>query len=316
MAWATVTLPIVALCLCIRTAHARNHFSSGSIYGSILTNLFTNLDLISCPLDGTSLPQFTLPEPSEGLSLQYLTLGRGTQNYTCATNTNTSTPEATGATATLFDVSCLAALDVDTDSDGPESQGQSLLDLLPDVLRSVPLGSADFLTSLITHFTGQNLVIGTHYFTKDGVPFFDFRGSSSDNSRSTTDSWIAAAKDDEMDAPAKPGYGLTGDVAWLKLMRVEGGISVSSSLLPFMHQIVVTQSTDEALGGVPTTYVWRCSACYVPGYARGVYGGLYFAVLVLRINWGWVWAAFCLSCVRVFSSSTYCIYLYIVLDCL
>ncbi|KAL3446877.1 hypothetical protein BJX65DRAFT_106304 [Aspergillus insuetus] len=225
MAWTTLTLPIAALCLCITTANARNHFSSGSIYGSILTNLFSNLDLINCPLGETSLPQFTLPEPSEGLSLQFLTLGRGTQNYTCATNTNTSTPEATGATATLFDVSCLAALDVDTESDSFDSQSQSLLDLLPDVLRSVPLGSADFLTSLITRFTGQNLVVGTHYFTKDGVPFFDFRGSSSDTSRSTADSWIAAAKDDEMDAPVKPGYGITGDVAWLKLTRVEGGIS-------------------------------------------------------------------------------------------
>ncbi|KAJ0424915.1 hypothetical protein BJY00DRAFT_226096 [Aspergillus carlsbadensis] len=227
MAWTALTLPIVALCLCIATANARNHFSSGSIYGSILTNFFTNLDLINCPLGETSLPQFTLSEPSEGLSLQFLTLGRGTQNYTCASNTNTSTPEATGATATLFDVSCLAALDADTagDTDSSDTPSQSLLDLLPDVLRSVPLGSADFLTSLITRFTGQNLVIGTHYFTKDGVPFFDFRGLSSDNSRSTADSWIAAAKDDEMDAPAKPGYGLTGDVAWLKLTRVEGGIS-------------------------------------------------------------------------------------------
>ncbi|KAL3459430.1 hypothetical protein BJX64DRAFT_202351 [Aspergillus heterothallicus] len=224
MTWLTATLHMVFIFLCIATANARNHFSSGSIYNSILSNLFTNLDLIDCPLDEISLPQSTLPAPSEGLSLQFLTLGRGTQNYTCAKNTNTSTPEAIGATATLFDVSCLATLDVDTASDF-NSQSQSLLHLLPDVLRSVPLGSADFLTNLLTRVTGQDLVIGKHYFTADGVPFFDFRGSASDNSRSTAETWIAAAKDDEEDAPAKPGYGITGDVAWLKLTRVEGGIS-------------------------------------------------------------------------------------------
>ncbi|KAL2819809.1 hypothetical protein BJX63DRAFT_428582 [Aspergillus granulosus] len=224
MNWTTAILQTVVLCLYITTTSARNHFFPGSIYNSILTNLFTNLDLINCPLGDTSFPQSTLAAPSEGLSLQFLTLGRGTQNYTCATNTNASIPEAIGATATLFDVSCLAGLDVDTDTDDSDSQSQSLLHLLPDVLRSVPLGSADFLTNLLTRFTGQNLVIGTHYFTSDGVPFFDFR-SSSDSSRSTADSWIAAAKDDDMDAPAKPGYGITGDVAWLKLTRVEGGIS-------------------------------------------------------------------------------------------
>ncbi|KAL2840697.1 hypothetical protein BJY01DRAFT_17167 [Aspergillus pseudoustus] len=225
MIWMAVSLPIAVLCFCITTANARNHFSSGSIYNTIITTFFTNLDLINCPLSEISLPQSTLPAPSEGLSLQFLTIGRGTQNYTCATNTNTSTPEAIGATATLFDASCLAALDVDTDFNDSSSESQSLLHLLPDVLRSVPLGSADFLSNLITRVTGQDLVIGTHYFTADGVPFFDFRGSSSDSSRATAESWVAAAKDDDEDAPAKPGYGITGDVAWLKLTRVEGGIS-------------------------------------------------------------------------------------------
>ncbi|KAL2870627.1 DUF3455 domain-containing protein [Aspergillus lucknowensis] len=221
MIWTMPLLPILISLLSITsTADARNHFPSspGSFYTSILTNLLQSLRLTHCALsDTTSLPQSTLPTPSEGLSLKFITLGRGTQNYTCATNANTSAPEAAGATATLFDISCLAALDAGANTDEFHSSDQSLLHAVPDMLKPIPLGSTDFLATLVNRFTGQNLAIGKHYFTNEGVPFFDLRGFSPDD-------WIAAKKDSEADAPAKPGYGITGDAAWLKLKGVEGGI--------------------------------------------------------------------------------------------
>ncbi|KAL4882644.1 hypothetical protein BJY04DRAFT_217139 [Aspergillus karnatakaensis] len=215
--WASTNFAMLSL-LSITAVNATFPYRSShsSIYTSLLQNFLQDLDLTSCALENTVLPQSTLPEPSEGLSLQSITLGRGTQNYTCATNTNTSTPEAVGATATLFDVSCLAALDNGDDSD-------SLLHILPDVLTSIPLGSTDFVTNILTRFTGQNLVIGKHYFTADGVPFFDLRGV--DGAETRSNDYIAAKKDGDMDAPAKPGYGITGDVPWLKLKGVEGGFS-------------------------------------------------------------------------------------------
>ncbi|KAL4921398.1 hypothetical protein BDW62DRAFT_208397 [Aspergillus aurantiobrunneus] len=188
---------------------------------SMLTNFLKDIQLTNCPFGDTiTLPQSTLPAPSEGLSLKSITIGRGTQNYTCVsdTDTDTTTPQATGATATLFDASCLAALGNDN-KNSPETQ--SPLYLLPDLLKTIPLSSVDFLVNILTHSTGQNLAIGQHYFTADGVPFFDLRGrNSSDGS-----DWIAAEKEDEMNAPPKPGYGVTGDVAWLKLKGVEGGLS-------------------------------------------------------------------------------------------
>ncbi|KAL2830591.1 hypothetical protein BDW59DRAFT_18886 [Aspergillus cavernicola] len=222
MIWTTPIFPILISLLSV-TANAKPHYPSSttSFYASMVTTILKSLDLTSCSLgDSIALPQSTLPAPSEGLALKSLTLGRGTQNYTCATNANTTTPEAIGATATLFDISCLAALATDTNDD--ETENQSPLHILPDMLRLIPLSSVDFVASLLNSFTGQDLIIGKHYFTEDGVPFFDLRGSDN-SSRSTSENYIAAEKEDEMDAPAKPGYGITGDVEWLKLNRVEGG---------------------------------------------------------------------------------------------
>ncbi|KAL5341149.1 hypothetical protein BJX70DRAFT_76030 [Aspergillus crustosus] len=218
MLWTTSLSTLFLTLLSITSVNATFPYlsSSSSFYTSILKTFLQEIDLTNCALEAT-LPQSTLPAPSEGLTLQSITLGRGTQNYTCATDTNTSTPEAIGATATLFDVSCLAALDTSDEN----SESQSLLHILPDVLKSIPLGSTDFISNIITRITGQNLVVGHHYFTQDGVPFFDLR----DNSGTRSNNYIAAKKDADADAPAKPGYGITGDVPWLKLNRVEGGLS-------------------------------------------------------------------------------------------
>ncbi|KAL4807971.1 hypothetical protein BDV18DRAFT_110365 [Aspergillus unguis] len=179
--------------------------SSASIFSSLLTSFIQNTDLTNCPLDSITLPASTLPSPSDDLSLKHIVLGRGTQNYTCVDDTADSTPSATGATATLFDASCLAS-------------AESLLHLLPEILKPIPLSNDDFLADVLHRLTGQDLVLGRHYFTADGVPFFDLR-----RGKGSEDDWVAAKKDSEADAPAKPGYGLTGDVAWLKLDGTHGG---------------------------------------------------------------------------------------------
>ncbi|KAI9816638.1 MAG: hypothetical protein M1832_005023 [Thelocarpon impressellum] len=50
-----------------------------------------------------------LPAPLAGLKLMHVAIGRGTQNYTCATRTSASTPVANGATAKLYNATCIAA---------------------------------------------------------------------------------------------------------------------------------------------------------------------------------------------------------------
>ncbi len=50
------------------------------------------------------LPQSSLPPPAEGKVLRFLTLGHGTQNYTCANDSPETVPALLGAKARLFDV--------------------------------------------------------------------------------------------------------------------------------------------------------------------------------------------------------------------
>jgi hypothetical protein len=213
MTWATSTL-VPFLCITAVTAlPARFDFYS-SFYQTLVKDFLQNTQLAGCVLPSTAtLSSSSLSAPSTGLSLKAITLGRGTQNYTCAGSTAATTPEAIGATATLFDTSCLVAADVNADR-------QPTLHFLPDILKTDPLGNLDLFASLLSHSSGQNIAVGKHYFTADGTPFFDLRGSERYNS-----GWIAAKKEDEEDAPAKPGYGITGDVAWLKLTAVEGSLS-------------------------------------------------------------------------------------------
>ncbi|KAL4902958.1 hypothetical protein BDW74DRAFT_180252 [Aspergillus multicolor] len=221
MNWATITL--VSL-LSITTANALPFPSAApsSLYTSIISNLLQNTQLTGCPITSTTtLSPSTLSAPSKGLSAKAITLGRGTQNYTCASSSDSEAPEATGATATLFDASCVAALDAQYGA-GASTGTQSILHLLPDVLMPVPLSTTDLSAIILQRLSKQDLVVGKHYFTADGTPFFDLRGVGRENSDSGSD-WIAAKKDDQMDAPSKPGFGITGDVPWLKLTAVEGG---------------------------------------------------------------------------------------------
>ncbi|CBF86818.1 hypothetical protein AN2423.2 [Aspergillus nidulans FGSC A4] len=213
MIWATSTL-VPFLCITAVTAlPARFDFYS-FFHPNLIKDFLQNTQLAGCVLPSTTtLSSSSLSAPSSGLSLKAITLGRGTQNYTCAGNTAATTPEATGATATLFDTSCLVAANVNADR-------QPTLHFLPDSLKTVPLSNLDLFASLLSHSSGQNIAVGKHYFTADGTPFFDLRGSEMYGS-----GWIAAKKEDEEDAPAKPGYGITGDVAWLKLTAIEGSLS-------------------------------------------------------------------------------------------
>ncbi|KAI9827325.1 MAG: hypothetical protein M1826_006430 [Phylliscum demangeonii] len=56
------------------------------------------LSTATLPLNGNGLPS-----PLAGLSVKIVAVGRGTQNYTCATSDSSTTPVAIGAVADLFD---------------------------------------------------------------------------------------------------------------------------------------------------------------------------------------------------------------------
>ncbi|KAJ5773882.1 hypothetical protein N7457_008778 [Penicillium paradoxum] len=160
---------------------------------------------VSLPLNATNSP---LPEPSKNLTLKYVTLGRGTQNYTCPSNSSSNSnstikPEATGAAATLFDASCIA------------SSSEALLHEIPAIISNTPLGSLAFMAALVAQGTrSTNIIIGEHYFNAEGDPIFDMALSGSK-------SWVAANKIASTPAPNST-VASSHDVAWLKLGHKSG----------------------------------------------------------------------------------------------
>ncbi|KAH0547834.1 hypothetical protein FGG08_000091 [Glutinoglossum americanum] len=145
-----------------------------------------------CDMSKATMPSSTLPPPDAGLVLKHVAIGRGTQNYTCADNTNGTKPVAIGAVAELYNSSCVAA-------DFPQ-----LLATLPDLALNVKLP--------------QNLPCsGKHYFVA-ASPFFEITRPSLG---STTAKKLAACSAPAGSPKGKGGNGY-GAVPWLKLGQVSG----------------------------------------------------------------------------------------------
>jgi hypothetical protein len=139
-----------------------------------------------------------LPAVSPGLSLGHVAIGRGTQNYTCATNDATSAPKLQGANATLYNVTCYAVR-------------------APSVLASIPaiaLTQAIDLKQEVQKYT----VSGHHEFTAAGVPLFLLATGT------TNYGYVQAKSVANSTAPADSAKGTNGlgSVPWLKLKAVEG----------------------------------------------------------------------------------------------
>lgn len=141
----------------------------------------------------------SLPAPNAGLSLKAITLGRGTQNYTCAAG-STAAPVAVGAKADLLDATPLLPL-------FPSSESQQILNLLPEYLVSF-----DFATIENSSIP----VLGHHFFDAAGVPTFDLG----------KDGLLKAKKIANISAPATACKGANGKgngaVDWLALTEAPG----------------------------------------------------------------------------------------------
>jgi hypothetical protein len=165
------------------------------------------------PLDKTE-PQ--LPPPSPELSLKYVVLGRGTQNYSCPCPEKSPEPTTVGALATLFDASCLA------------ETHPSLLHELPGALSNAPVEALSFMAVLTGQIASPDtggLIPGKHYFNGAGVPTFDMRFGGSEDWM-TTELAAKAPPPSKGSAVAKNGKGQ--NVKWLKLTATGGkGIQVS-----------------------------------------------------------------------------------------
>jgi len=160
-----------------------------------------------CKTCSTSNAQFVPPANQTNLTApsgdpSFVLLGVGFQNYTCG---NTSTYTSAGATAALFDLSCLSKMD------------SALFNNIQDVAFTLWSKSNDL--NPITQKTPMKL--GEHYFIANGngtiSPVWDFRGDSAPNQ---ADAFVLAAKIGDLRAPNS-----TSDVDWLQLRRVSGDLA-------------------------------------------------------------------------------------------
>lgn len=148
-----------------------------------------------------------LPPVTPGLTLKHVAIGRGTQNYSCDISNSTAVPEARGALATLFNVSCIAATYPD----------------LAKMLGKVSLNFNLTQSEASQKLTPSNLAVsGSHYFTNVTntlVPFFDL-----DTTQNLKLGGIPCSKDAGVPAPADAPKGQQGEnaVQWLKLKARPG----------------------------------------------------------------------------------------------
>jgi hypothetical protein len=158
----------------------------------------------SSPKTNNHTANTSLPAPTD-LTLKYITIGHGVQNYTCPPNNSAATPTAIGALATLYDITSLALLSPD------------LISQLPPLAASLPLTSSFIVpnTPLFLDNIGTFPVLGGHFFAADATPIFDLF---------TAGARIASKVVKKINAPAESNTRLegTGAVQWLALEAKQG----------------------------------------------------------------------------------------------
>jgi hypothetical protein len=146
-----------------------------------------------------SIAPTPLPLVSTGATLRHIAIGRGQQNYTCASSSASVTPVAIGAVASLFNATC----------DSARLNDRVMADVTTLALNyAVPTGGE-----------AEQRLSGHHEFTEKGVPLFKLQTANNDYGyvQAKPDVVKSAAPQDS----AKGPNGM-GSVLWLKLNAVEG----------------------------------------------------------------------------------------------
>ena len=172
----------------------------------------------------------SLPAPTG--TLKYITLGRGTQNYTCASSA--STPVSIGATAALFNVAqLLPAMSV--------SQGQATLNALPNAL----------ISETVAQIQQSGFpVIGEHHFTAAGVPTWDLFG----------DGLLYGSSVGDIPAPSGANAGPQGygAVDWKALTSAAGSVGLNE-----VYRVETAGGKAPAsCGGLGATFQSQYAAMY------------------------------------------------------
>jgi len=159
----------------------------------------------------TSNAKLVLPEGQTALTPptgdpSFVLLGVGFQNYTCSASGNYT---SIGATADLFDLSCL--------SESNPKAFEGIQDLAFAGWMATPLKDMKKLTKLVPEKLGEHFFINK---VGGGIaPVWDFRGDSAPDK---PDAFVVASKVASIKAPTG-----SQDVDWLQLKGVSGGLAAS-----------------------------------------------------------------------------------------
>ncbi|KAI1262145.1 hypothetical protein F5Y18DRAFT_161176 [Xylariaceae sp. FL1019] len=158
----------------------------------------------SCDFKKAQMPiEDGLPAVTSGLVLKHVAIGRGSQNYTCDLSNSTAVPVQTGALATLFNVSCVAA-------NYPTLLAQMPKAALAFTIATSSNPSVDTVSTLGPMALS---VSGKHFFTNATTPYFNLDSTALPLGKAP------AHKLNASNAPADAPKGLQGETAvpWLKL---------------------------------------------------------------------------------------------------
>ncbi|KAB8237290.1 hypothetical protein ETB97_007805 [Aspergillus alliaceus] len=209
--------------------------------GRVSKHIEHSKDLLSsatCDASRIELPAYAsgLPSPSDQ-RLLYVALGRGTQNYTCATSSTNSTPVAVGAVANLYNATCLAGSFSD------------MLNMLPNIAYKIPLPGSES-----DRLPPANLDLMGHHFFDGPTPVFNL-----DTTAAHQYGIARTKKEAQIDAPPSAIQGNNGAVAWLYLSTTSGTVGDYTGVY---RVDTAAGSPPKTCNGMPSQFTVQYAANY------------------------------------------------------
>ncbi|PSN75006.1 hypothetical protein BS50DRAFT_671272 [Corynespora cassiicola Philippines] len=175
-------------------AYARESVVGGIAKRSLSASTVKALTDGVCDVSKAVLPiaPSPLPVPESNIYLSHVAIGRGTQNYTCASSLESDVPKANGAIATLYNATCSAV------------RAPAVLADVTALALTYAIPSSDI---------ADHMLSGHHEFNSESKPFFKLQTETVDFG------YMQAALNASTPAPKVEGR---DDVPWLKLTGTKG----------------------------------------------------------------------------------------------
>ncbi|CAG7976365.1 unnamed protein product [Penicillium salamii] len=193
----------------------------------------------ACDVSKIALPSYASGLTGPGsLTPVYVGLGRGTQNYTCADSSSSSTPVAAGAVARLYNATCIAA------------NYPGVLEKLPNLAYKITLPTDENAA-----FPPSNIdLMGHHFFYDATTPEFNLN-TTPDKQHGI----VMTKKGGAIDAPSNALSGQYGAVAWLYLTSTEGTVGNYKSVY---RVDTAAGSPPKTCKGMPAAFQMQYAANY------------------------------------------------------